>query len=100
MLKKALVIGNNAYKNDSDKLNNPINDAKAIRDILSYKGFDVTYCTDLNEYNLLKNFEYFSDTVSEGDDIIFFFTGHAIEDRDINYLFSIDYNDAFSLNYR
>ncbi|MUK91905.1 hypothetical protein GNP80_05575 [Aliivibrio fischeri] len=97
-MKKALVIGNNAYRVDEQKLSNPINDAKALEEILSYKGFDVTCCTDLNELDMRTAFSKFSDTVNEGDDVIFFFAGHAIEDRDTNYLFSIDYDTAFDLD--
>ncbi|EHK1078498.1 caspase family protein [Vibrio parahaemolyticus] len=48
-MKKALVIGNNSYHLDKEKLSNPINDAKAMKNILSYKGFDVTFYSDLDE---------------------------------------------------
>lgn len=41
----ALVVGNNTYKNLSD-LKNPINDARAMRDILTSKGFEVLYAED------------------------------------------------------
>ncbi|MCF5852748.1 caspase family protein [Aeromonas veronii] len=96
-MKKAFVIGNDSYQDNKDKLSNAINDAKAIKDILSYKGFDVFYYGDLSENDFIRAFSDFVDTVCEGDDIIFFFAGHAIEDRDTNYLFSIDYKVSFNL---
>ncbi|MFP3398553.1 caspase family protein, partial [Brevibacterium sp. SIMBA_078] len=85
-MKKALVIGNSSYRIDKEKLKNPINDAKKMESILTYKGFNVTLTSDLNEKDLDGVFNKFVDNVNEGDDVIFFFAGHGIEDRDTNYL--------------
>lgn len=66
-----------------------------MEDILSYKGFDVISCLDLNENEMHEAFGQFCNSICEGDDVIFFFAGHAIEYRDTNYLFSIDYLSEF-----
>lgn len=97
-MKKALVIGNSSYQIEREKLNNPINDAKEMERILAYKGFHVTLRVDLNERNLEIVFNEFVDSVDDGDDILFFFAGHAIEDRDTNYMLSIDYMNSFNLD--
>ncbi|MBB1271163.1 caspase family protein [Shewanella sp. SR44-3] len=97
-MKKALVIGNSSYRIDKEKLKNPINDAKKMESILTYKGFNVTLTSDLNEKDLDGVFNKFVDNVNEGDDVIFFFAGHGIEDRDTNYLLSIDYKENFDLD--
>lgn len=97
-MKKALVIGNSSYRIDKEKLKNPINDAKKMESILTYKGFIVTLATDLNEKYLNCAFDKFVGNVNEGDDVIFFFAGHGIEDRDTNYLLSIDYKEYFDLD--
>ncbi|WP_275166185.1 caspase family protein [Citrobacter koseri] len=92
-MRKALIIGNNNYSIISEKLKNPINDALLIKEVLSYKGFHVTLHTDLNYQQMDSVFTTFCNTLHEGDDVIFFFAGHGIEDRDANYLLSVDYRD-------
>lgn len=95
VVRRALIVGNSDYLRKNEKLKNPINDANKIAEILDYKGFDVRLHTDLNEKNLIGCFDSFLDSVSEGDDVVFYFAGHAIEDRDTNYPLSIDYWDSF-----
>jgi uncharacterized caspase-like protein len=97
-VRKALIIGNGNYLKKEEKLNNPINDAKGMVEILSYKGFEATVFFDLTEEQMKSNFSIFTNEVSEGDDVIFFFAGHGIEDRDTNYILSIDYSEKFNLD--
>lgn len=97
-MRRALIIGNSNYLRKNEKLENTINDANKIAEILDYKGFDVRLHTDLDEKNLIGCFDSFLDSISENDDVIFYFAGHAIEDRDTNYPLSIDYWDSFNLD--
>ena len=46
MNKFAFIVGINDYGNKSDNLNNAINDAKLIAEILEYKGFDIKLVFD------------------------------------------------------
>lgn len=86
MNKFAFIVGINDYGNKSDNLNNAINDAKLIAEILEYKGFDIKLVFDVDHTNFINHFNVFLDTISNHDTVIFFFAGHGIEDRDINYM--------------
>ncbi len=88
-MRKALIIGNCNY---STPLNNPINDANLMNEILSYKGFIVSIFQDVNNIDFHKHIDSFCDSLNDGDNVIFYFAGHAVEDRDVNYLLSIDFN--------
>jgi hypothetical protein len=56
----ALVIGNNAYQGALSPLRNPINDARAIKNILESKGFEVIYREDGSKKNMRKALNQFS----------------------------------------
>jgi len=92
MNRKAYVIGNSNYLPDKNKLNNPINDANAITEILEYKGFQVTKHLDDDNNNMKKNFEVFLKQVEDNDLIIFYFAGHGVEYRDSNYLLPTNFS--------
>ncbi|MFJ5335660.1 caspase family protein [Pectobacterium sp. CHL-2024] len=91
-MRKALIIGNENYYPTQQKLSNPINDAALISEVLGYKGFQVTIHYDLNNSGMNYYFQSFCDTINEGDDVVFYFAGHGIEYRDVNYLLSVDFH--------
>ncbi len=87
----ALVIGNNNYIGDRlPKLLNPINDARAIRDILKNKNFDVIYQEDGTLREMRKILSKFYKRVEKGGVGFFYFSGHGIEVAGQNYLIPID----------
>lgn len=89
----ALVIGNNTYT--SKKLNdlqNPINDAKAMRSKLKSLGFTVFYGENLNVRDMDKQLRSFNSKLRQGGVGLFFFAGHGVESQGKNYLMGKDSN--------
>lgn len=82
----ALVIGNKSYTNLST-LENPINDASDMRDILTQKGFDVIYLPDASQLEMEQGIEDFSNRLRVKKGIgLFYYAGHGVELQGTNYL--------------
>lgn len=89
--KVALVIGNSHYA--KGYLANPINDAKLIRDTLKNDlGFEVTYEKDLNKYEMEKLIGEFSSSIASNDIALFYYSGHGMQYRNMNYLIPLKAN--------
>ncbi len=86
----ALVIGNNDYQGVMSKLSNPINDAKAIKEVLESRGFTVIYKEDLAKREAKKILKDFYGKIGKGGVGLFYFSGHGIELDGRNYLIPID----------
>ena len=91
---QALVIGNGAYPGRL-KLNNPVGDAAAVKAAFVELGIDVTCAVDFPYNELLSTIDLFLSqanrrtvTVS-----ILYYSGHGIQDKDINYIVPIDFED-------
>lgn len=85
----ALVIGNNSYESFAT-LKNPINDARAIRDILKKKKFDVLYFEDISQKAFKKAIKKFTNKLSAGGVGLFYYAGHGIQVDGENYLIPKD----------
>ncbi len=85
----ALVVGNNNYESFS-VLKNPINDARAIRDLLKKKKFEVFYYEDITQKKFKKAIKQFSNKLSSGGVGLFYFAGHGIQVEGENYLIPKD----------
>lgn len=85
----ALVVGNNNYESFST-LKNPINDAKAIRDLLTKKKFEVLYFEDIDQKHFKKAIKQFTNKLSSGGVGLFYFAGHGIQVEGENYLIPKD----------
>lgn len=89
----ALIIGNNNYKSRSlSKLNNPINDARAIRKILSIRNFEIIYQEDATRRVMNKKLKLFYKKIRNGAVGFLYFSGHGLEVDGENYLIPIDAN--------
>ena len=86
----ALVIGNNAYKRPLTVLNNTINDAKAIRDILANRGFEVIYKENVSHRTFDSALEKFYKKLAKGGVGLLYFSGHGLEFDGQNYLIPTD----------
>ena len=86
----ALVIGNNSYEGAIPPLRNAINDARAIKNILESKGFNVIYIEDGSKKNMRKVLKQFSSKIRKGGVGFFYFSGHGMEVDSQNYLIPID----------
>jgi len=89
--KVALVIGNSNY--GQGYLANPINDAKLIRDTLKNDlDFDVSYKTDLTKHQMREVIRAFSLSIKEDDIALFYYSGHGMQYRNLNYLIPLKAN--------
>ncbi|MCJ8268971.1 MAG: caspase family protein, partial [Psychrosphaera sp.] len=96
--RKALVIGNSKYL--VRPLKNPLNDAKAMAEILDDKGFDVTLKFDLDSVEFFDAIRGFCSSISKNTDtILFYFAGHGVEVGGVNYLIPNDFGANSNLDY-
>jgi len=80
----ALVVGNGAYK--SDPLRNPVNDATDIAGALEGLGFSVSLKTDADQRSMKQAIRAFGKQLRKGGVGLFYFAGHGVQVRGINYL--------------
>ncbi len=85
----ALVIGNRAYRH-AEKLANPVNDARGIRDALASLGFDVIFGEDLDQKALGRAIGQFADRVEGADVAMVYFAGHGATFGDTPYVAPVD----------
>lgn len=86
--KLALVIGNAAYK--SAPLKNPVNDARAMTAKLKELGFEVITYENVQQKQLGKVLREFRTRLQPGAVALFFYAGHGLQVKGINYLPAVD----------
>jgi uncharacterized protein (TIGR02145 family) len=87
----ALVIGNSAYEYGGI-LKNPVNDAYAMKRVLSDIGFDVLEYYNLNQGDMKKAIDDFGVELRRYDVGLFFYAGHGLQANGYNYLIPVDAN--------
>ena len=87
--RKALVIGNDLYRN-VPKLDNARSDARAMGQSLQSLGFKVTVALDLTERGMKETLRNFKSTVQGGDEVVVFYAGHGVQLGASNYLLPVD----------
>jgi len=87
--RKALVIGNDAYKH-INPLSKAVADARAMAESLEKVGYTVTLKSNLTEREMKTTLRTFKSEVEAGDEVTFFFAGHGVEIAKENYLIPID----------
>jgi tetratricopeptide (TPR) repeat protein len=85
----ALVMGNSAYKN-VPPLENPIADARTMRDILTKLGFEVVYGENLDKRAMGRHIGEFGAIVRDADAAIVYFAGHGSTFGDVPYVVPVD----------
>lgn len=85
----ALVIANQEYEKITP-LDNPINDAKAIKEKLENLSFTVTYAENLNRTDFGTEITEFTENSKEADIALLFYTGHGIGWKSRTYLIPVD----------
>src|SRR6185312_11012806 len=88
----ALVIGQSAYRAVTP-LPNPVNDAKAIAQLLTESGFEVTSTADLSQKDMNREIGDFAAKIaSKGPDTValVFYAGHGLQVDGENYLLPVD----------
>jgi len=86
--RKALVIGNGAYK--SQPLANPVNDATDMAARLKALGFEVVLATDATRGQMAVAILDFQKRLSAGDEAVVFYAGHGVQVGGVNYLMPVD----------
>ncbi len=74
----ALVVGNNNYSKNA-KLENAINDAKAISEIFEKLGYDVIFKEDMSNADCSELLSQFEEKINNYDASIFYFAGHGFQ---------------------
>jgi uncharacterized caspase-like protein len=85
----ALVIGNGAYTN-AEPLKNPVNDARAMARVLRDAGFEVIARENVTRRAFVEALHEFAGKVTPGGVGLFYYAGHGIQVRGLNYLLPID----------
>ena len=89
--KLALVIGCSEY-NYAGVLANPLNDANSIEEKLQSLGFDVIKILNPNQKDLKIIIDTFGDKLKSYDIGLFYFAGHGVQLKGMNYLIPVDAN--------
>jgi len=88
--KVALVVGNSNY-GFIESLDNPINDALAMRNSLASIGFDVHVRLDGTREEIVRDLDRFGDRISSKNTIgLFFYAGHGVQIKGQNFLVPVD----------
>ena len=96
----ALVIGNGSYQNTA-ALANPVNDAQDIAAALQRVGFSVMLERNLDKRGMDGAIARFARQAQNADAALFYFAGHGLQHRGLNYLVPVDarLEDEFSLTF-
>ena len=84
----ALVVGNSAYR--ASPLRNPGNDAHAIAAKLEKLGFEVIVREDLRTRQIAPMLREFRSHLQPESVALFFYAGHGMQLKGVNYLPTID----------
>ena len=84
----ALVIGNGAYK--KAPLRNPVNDAYDMAEALRKIGFEVIHKENASQWSMENAIRDFGKRLRKGGVGLFYFAGHGIQVKGINYLIPVD----------
>ncbi len=84
----AFVIGNANY-DGINKLRNSVNDARKMKESLSNLGFSVIYLEDADLVTIQKKFIEFKNQIKNHTVVLFYYSGHGLQVKDINYLVPI-----------
>ena len=88
----ALVIGQSTYR-AVPALPNPVNDAKAMSNLLTDAGFDVVTASDLSQTEMREAISNFAGRIAaKGPDTValVFYAGHGMQVDGENYLVPVD----------
>lgn len=86
--KVALVIGNNRYR--TGVLKNPINDAKAVADVLKGMNFKIELRMNASLADMLEAMRQFSHETNDAEVRLMFYAGHGLQVKGRNYLLPVN----------
>ena len=80
----ALVIGNAAY--ETGRLNNPVNDARAMAQALKQLGFEVLVYENVNNVQFRRAVAEFGEKLTNSGAGLFYYSGHGLQVGGKNYM--------------
>ena len=86
----ALVMGNGAYQNAKEKLQNPVRDAAETSAALRRLKFEVRCECDLTHRQMVAVFDYFEADIHGADVALLDDSGHGLQVSGVNYLIPVD----------
>jgi hypothetical protein len=89
--RKALIIGCSNYIH-ANPLVNPLNDADGMETVLKRLGFEVFKSIDPTQKELKTTIDAFGDNLKGTDVGLFYFAGHGVQVKGLNYLIPADAN--------
>ena len=99
--KLALVVGNNSYAGMFDSLNNSVNDARKIAEALKDLDFKVILKLNASQETIELAINEFGDKLTKNAVGLFYFSGHAAQYKDVNYLVPTNFiQNSNKLRYR
>ena len=87
--RRALVIGNDSYK-QVPALLNAREDAKMVAETLNSLGYKVSLGLDVTQKQFKSELRTFKSQVQAGDEVAIFYAGHGVQIASTNYLLPID----------
>lgn len=88
----ALVIGNSAYP--QARIADAVSDARAVAETLREGAFDVVLAEDAGRAELEQAIASFAGKLRRGAHVVVFYSGHAVQLRDRNFLVPVGVQDA------
>jgi len=86
----AITIGNNNYCEAAAKLDNAVNDARAMADVFRRLGYDVIHKEDCTINDCVELLTKFDEIIHDYDATIFYYAGHGFQLDGENFLASIE----------
>jgi uncharacterized caspase-like protein len=86
----ALLIGNGHYPDAETPLTQPINDARALSDVLQHAGFYVIAVEDGNKVELNAAVERLKSRMEKNSTVVLFYGGYAIQVGSENFMIPVD----------
>lgn len=87
--RQAFVVGNDTYQS-VPRLRNARADARAVAQMLGRLGFEVRLRLDLGERAFKDELRAFKAQLQGGEEAVFYFAGHGVQLRGVNYLLPVD----------
>ena len=89
--RKAVVIGMSDYGSREKNLPDAFNDADDMAGVLTQLGFEVTLLKNNDLQNLETNLNNWYKTIERNDMAIFYYAGHGMKIKEVNYLIPVDF---------
>ena len=88
--KLALIIANDEYQQQANRLSDCVNNARELSKKLKAINFNVQSVYNLRSHQMTEEIIDFSRTIRDGDLVFFYFSGHGYQVDEKNYMMAVD----------